>query len=296
MPKVRMNDGTIIDVPVENLLADDGQNPFVNPQTPPPPTGRVFSEEDVARIREEEKNKLYGRIDDLGNQVKELTNQIGGLTADEQRRKAELEAEQQRLQEEARRQEESELDAKSLIERRTQEWQQTLAEKEQSWEQKLAQVEAEREAERALREKERAFNDLREYAQGAVEANKEKIAPQLFSTINGNSKEEIDAAVQRAIQITDEITADFQNDVQQLLAQQQPGVQFGQQVIPQPQQQVPVPVGVTPYAGPSNFDPAGAASQQLTAQDINNMDMTKYAELRRQIGIGGTGNNRGLFG
>ena len=288
MPKVRLADGTVVDVGSDAIFADDGQTPFAQQSlSNEAVSGRMFSEEDVARIRQEEKDKLYSQIERNNEELTNLREQVGSLTAAEQRRAAQLEEEQQRLADEARRQEEENLDAKSLIQRKDEEWNQRLSSMEQTWEQKLQQAEEERRAAEALAAREREFGELRDYTLSAVEANKDKIAPQLLGWIQGNSKEEVDAAIQRAIQTTDQIA----EEMQQALGQQTQ--QFGDQ-----QTQTPAPPvlpGTRATGGPANTDPA-AQFQQLTAEQIANMPMDQYAQLRSRIGIGGQNNNRGLFG
>jgi DNA repair exonuclease SbcCD ATPase subunit len=282
-----MPDGTVIEVGADSLLTDDDQ-PLVLP------TGPVFTADDMARARGEEKDKLYGRIDSLTETINTLKEQVGGLTAEEQRRVAAAAEERQRLEAEARAAEEQDLDAKSLIQRKEQEWRQQLDQTTQTWEQKFAEEQARREAAEALQQREREYNDLKDYTQAQVQANAEKIAPELLPWITGNSKEEIDAAVARAVETTDQITAQFQQAMQVQPPQDPNMVQSqvpGQPVVPAP----PALPGTRVTGGPVNQDP-GAQFQQLSAEDIKNMPMDKYAQLRGQMGIGGQSQNRGLYG
>jgi hypothetical protein len=290
VPKVRMTDGSFVDVGADALFADDGTTPFTPaPLSTQAVTGRVFSEEDVARIRQEEKDKLYKQLDENRQELARLNEQIGSLTAAEQRRQAQLEEEQQRLEAEARAQEEKDLDAKSLLERREQEWNSQLTSLQQTWEQRFEQSEEQRKAAEALAQREREFGDLRDYTLAAVEANKDKIAPQLMGWIGGNSKEEVDASIARAVETTDSIA----NEMQQMLGH--PLVDPNQQYVQVGQPVPPLP-GTRTTAGPTNVDPAGQQVQTLTAEQIANMPMDQYAALRSKLGIGGQGNNRGMFG
>jgi hypothetical protein len=202
-----------------------------------------------------------------------------------------LEEEQKALEAERRAQEESDLDAKSLIQRREQEWSSQLQEMNNTWEQRFNESEEQRKAAEALAAREREFGDLRDYTLAAVEANKDKIAPQLMGWIGGNSKEEVDASIARAVETTDSIAA----EMQQMLGQ--PPVDPNQQYIQVGQPGVPPPLpGTRTTAGPTDIDPAGQQSQTLTAEQISNMPMDQYAALRAKLGIGGQGNNRGMFG
>lgn len=286
MPKVLI-DGALVDVPDTALFNDDGQTPFV-PSLSQAATGQTFTADDVARIRGEEKDKLYGQIAKRDEDLTALRDQVGSLTAAEQRREAQLEQEKATLEAAAKAKEEEELDAKSLIQRREQEWQQQLQQTTQTWEQKFAeQAEKVAQAE-ATAAKEREFGELRDYAISAVKAVEDKIAPQLLGFVGGNTPEEIDASIVRAIETTDSIAAEMQAALGGQVPQQQPFV-VGQ---PPAAPQVP---GTRVTTGPSGVDP-GAQYQQLTAEQIASMPMDQYAKLRGQIGIGGQSNNRGLFG
>lgn len=287
MPKVRMPDGSFMDVGADAFYADDGTTPLTLAQQAVA-GGRTFTEDDVTRIRQEEKDKLYSQIERNNNELTSLREQVGSLTAAEQRREAQLQEEQQRLAAEARAAEEQELDAKSLIQRKEQEWEQRLQEASQTWEQKFSEIDQQRQAAEALAAREREFGELRDYTLAQVEANKDKIAPQLLGWISGNSKEEVDSSIIRAIQTTDQIA----EEVQQTFGQQQSGVQVSGDPT---QAQPPAIPGVRSTGGPANTDPS-AQFQTLTAEQIANMPMDKYAALRRQIGIGGQSNERGLFG
>lgn len=295
MPKVLI-DGNLVDVGADALFADDGQTPFSTLTQGVPPTGRVFTEEDVARIREEEKNKLYGQITDLKGEISGLRESVGTLSAAEQQRLQEAEAEKKRLEEAARAKEEEEMDARQLLARKDQEWRENLTNMEQSWEQKLAEERAARERTEAVLQKQQEFEELGSYINSQVEANRENIAPQLLPWIQGNTKEEVDANIARAVSTTEAIVADLQQAQQQPLAPgQQPFVveDFSQQQQQQPV--LPVLPGTRPTGGPGNTDPA-AQYQTLTPEQIRNMPMDQFAKLRTQMGIGGQSRNQGMYG
>lgn len=289
MPKVRLADGSLVDVGLDALFADDGQTALNIP------TGPVFTADDLERVRQEEKDKLYGRIDTLTSTITSLNEQVGGLTAEQQRQKAEAEQERARLAEEARRQEEQGLDAATLVERARNEWQQTLSQKEQEWNSRFEQEAEQRRAAEAVAQREREFGELRDYTLSQVAAHENEIAPQLRQWISGNTKEEVDASIARAIETTNQIAA----EMQQALGGQVPGQEPANQqfaAVPGAQPVPPVVPGTRATGGPGNSDPAAGFQQQLTAEQIANMPMDQYAKLRGQMGIGGQSNNRGLFG
>lgn len=289
MPKVLI-DGTLVDVPDTALFADDGTTPFAAtiPPVTNPATGRMFTEEEVNKIREDEKNKLYSRLDTVTQELQSFKEQVGSLTAAEQRREAQLAEEQARLAEEARVQEEQGLDAQTLVARAREEWNQTLTQKQQEWDERFSQSEQQRQQAEAIAAKEREFNDLRDYITAQVTANEAQIAPQLRTWINGSSREEVDAAIARAIETTNELAADFQQSLEQIPNNQQAFV-FDQQA-PAP----PATPG-TRSTAPVGAD-AAAQFQTLTQEQIQNMPMDQYAKLRGQLNIGNQSQNRGLYG
>jgi hypothetical protein len=272
-------DGVPTEVPANMIFQDDGQTPLL-------PAGRIFTEDDIARARQEEKDKLYSSIERNNTELTQLREQVGSLTAAEQRRQAQLEEEQARLEEEARRQEQSTMEPQALVQQQRQEFDQRIQQMNQDWEQRFQESEQQRQIAEAQAAKEREFATLRDYTLSQVEANKDNIAPQLLPWIQGNTQAEVDASIQRAVATTNEIVADLQ-----------------QAQIPDPTQQVQQPFsaqpptlpGTRPTGGPANTDPS-AGFQQLTVEQINAMPMQEYAKLRPQIGIGGQNNNRGLFG
>src|SRR4249920_461818 len=52
-----------------------GQPPITIVNQQPNGTGRVFTEEEVARIRQEEKDKLYGRMTEMEQQLQTLADE-----------------------------------------------------------------------------------------------------------------------------------------------------------------------------------------------------------------------------
>jgi hypothetical protein len=292
VPKVLI-DGQYVEVGTDAIFNDDGQTPFVNPSLSQTAVqGRVFTEEDVARIRQEEKDKVYGRLDAVQQELASFKEQVGSLTAAEQRRQAQLKDEEARLEAEAREKETEELDAKSLLAKREQEWRDEQARLQQEWESRFESIELERKNAEALAQREREFNDLKDYAQSQVEAHKDDIAPQLLPWITGNSREEIDTAIARAVQTTASLT----EEMQAVIGQTQQVDPATGQVIQQPAF-TPAPPATpgTRVSAPVGADPA-AQFQTLTPEQIANMPMDQYAKLRGTLGIGGQSQNRGLYG
>lgn len=296
MPKVLIN-GELVDVPAEALFADDGTTPFGTPAQPQqvaPPAPNPSEIEQVRAEAQQVQQLLQQQQEQVTARLEEIAQQVGGLTAAEQREQERLRQEQERLEAEERAAREAEMDPVALIHAKEQEWKSLLDNTTAQFESRLSESEQKRAEAEALAQKEREFADLREYISAQVEANKDEIAPQFLPYISGNSREEVDAAIAQAKQGTSEILT----EMQQALGQgQQPDpnavVVPGQPQAPAPPQQQFI---TRSTAGPGNFDPTGLGQQTLSPEQIANMPMNEYANLRRSMGIGGQGQNRGLFG
>jgi hypothetical protein len=167
--------------------ADAGTAPVVNVSGVDAPTvtttetvsnQKFYTEEDLAKVRSQEKSKLYPEIDSLKEELNSLRKEKEEEAA---RRNAEAEAEALRIKEA----QESELDAKSYAELKTKELQEQL-ERERS----------ERERAFALLEREKTYADLQAYRQQVLETEREAIIPELVDLIAGNTREEISASVE----------------------------------------------------------------------------------------------------
>jgi hypothetical protein len=204
---------------------------------------RFFTEEQVEAIRREEKDKLYGRIEQMGSQLEEL--QAARQAEQEERERLAAEAaEAQRMKEE------SELEVRDLLTRRETEWQQQLAKLEQRYD-----------ADRAIFERERAFNELQEYRRQRVEQESEFILPELRDLITGDNPAAIDASIEVMKARTEQIFAN--------MAAAGPAM-------PQPRGAAPT----SPPVGPMEQMPS---YESLTPEDIKGMDMETYKRYRSQL-------------
>lgn len=165
-----------------------------NWQGNPQPQGqqqRFFTEEEVAEIRRQEKDKLYPRIEEMSSQLAEL-----------QQSRAEEQAERERLAHEAaeaqRAKEEGELEVRDL-----------LARKETEWQQQLSQLEQRYDADRAIFDRERQFNELQEYRRQRVEQESEFILPELRDLISGDNPAAVDASIEVMKARTEQIFANM---------------------------------------------------------------------------------------
>jgi hypothetical protein len=240
-------------------------NAVVEPPAPQTPVEPRFTAEDIAKARQEEKDKLYGKISKIEEQNTRFLAEI-----EEQRKQREAaqasEAERQRqAQEAAKAKSEEDLSAKEL-----------LAVKEQEWNTRLQQFEQEREQERLLFQKEQEFNSLQSLIQRRVGEESENIAPELLDFVGGNTPEEVEASINTVKAKTQAIL----ESVQQAAIQQRATMR-----------------GVSPTGysttGPMDTDP-GHKSYSL--QELQAMPMSEYAKIRGQLGVGQSAQNqRGLY-
>jgi hypothetical protein len=208
------------------------------------PVGQVFTAEDIARARQDEKDKLYGRIEEMGTQLQTLAEERQQREEAEAARLADI-AEQERLAREAA------LDTRQLLEQ-----------KDQEWNSRFAQLERERDTERALREQEGRFMAVNEYRRNRIEQEQHSIMPELRDLITGTTEEEIEASILAMQQRTEAILASVQGAVTQ-------------------QRQQVRGVGITaPPVGPMEQQ---TTFETLTPDDIRSMDMTTYAKYRDRL-------------
>lgn len=222
--------------------------------------GPVFTAEQIAKARQEEKDKLYPELQSMKSELAELKK-----ARDEQ-----LEAERKQREAaeaalEAKRQEEL-----TLAER--------LEEQKAEFEQRFQALQAEREQERQMLAMERQFQELQAYKAQAVAANAETIIPELAEELratNHTSKEEIDAHIARLAATSSRILEGMQAAVQ---AQRQ-GMRGA-------------PV-TAPPAGPldtySGHDSAWEAAQN------GSLSFEDYVKNRDKL-LSGVSRNTGLYG
>lgn len=252
---------TGIPVPKEGeTKPTEGSGPAAAPTAPETkPSGKTFTQEDIERIRKEEKDKLYKSIEDLKGQLSTLTSE------QEARQKALKEAEKQAA-DAAKAKAEEEMSAKQLLEQ-----------KEQEWNQRFAQIEQDRERSSALLEQERKFSALQDYRATRLQAEAENIMPELRDYINGASEAEIEQSIALAIEKTNKVISNFQQATQQQ-RQQQRGASV-----------------TSPPVGP--LEDNSQNYETLSADDIRGMDMNEYAKRRGSLlGAASKNRNKGLFG
>ena len=217
-------------------------------------------DEALARVRQEEKDKLYPTLQELQGKVATF----------EQEREAAVEAAAEQERQRVAAEEAAATAEQTAIER--------LTASEERWGQRFEQMEADRQREVALRERETQYAQMLDYKGRLLAQYGEQIDPRFLDYISGNTPEELDQAVALAVSKTAEIAGEIDQALQ------------GQR------RQIPLPV-----SGQPTIDAATLAGQQqqqeLTADDIRNMDMSEYAQYRSQLLAAGSAQvrERGLY-
>jgi hypothetical protein len=255
----------------ENMAAafegESGTAPVVNVSGVDAPTvtttetannQKFYTEEDLAKVRSQEKSKLYPEIDSLKEELNSLRKE---KEEENSRRNAEAEAEALRVKEA----QESELDAKSYAELKTKELQEQL-ERERS----------ERERAFALLEREKTYADLQAYRQQVLETEREAIIPELVDLIAGNTREEISASVEslkeRSAKILESAQSAMQNARKEMTGTR----------------------ATLPPAGPLETN---SEQRNFTPQEIAAMSQNEYAKYRdRLLSPQARGKSSGMFG
>ena len=156
--------------------------------TPAPPTSntvaspqfveqKTYTEDDIKKVREQEKNKLYDTIESLKGEVTLLAK-------DREERLAEAEKTRAALEDEARKKAEAELDTRQLLEL-----------KEKEWQSQLDEVKNENARNLALVERERQYAVITEYRNRRLNEEQDNIIPELVDLISGNTPEEIENSI-----------------------------------------------------------------------------------------------------
>lgn len=217
-----------------------------------------YTEEDLKKVREQEKSKLYPQIDSL-------KEELNLLKKEREERLAESERLRQEAESEAKRKAEAEMDTRQLLEL-----------KEKEWEEKLSVEKLERERAFSLLERERQYAELTEYRTRRIAEEQENIMPELVDLISGNTPEEIENSItglrERSSRILDSAQQAMQSARREMT---------GSRV-------------TSPPSGPMDNN---SGQQQFTAEQIASMSVTEYAKYRDTLlGKASNSRNKGIFG
>lgn len=220
-------------------------------------TPRGYTEEDLKKVREQEKSKLYPQIDSL-------KEELSALKKREEERSAEAEKLRQEMEADNKKKAEAEMDVRQLLEL-----------KEKEWAKKLEEERFERERALSLLERERQFAELQSYRSRRLEEERENIIPELVDLISGNTPEEIEQSItglrERSSRILDSAQQAMQSARREMT---------GSRV-------------TMPPSGPMDTN---TEQQQLTAEQISAMSVTEYAKYRDRLLPRARTQNKGIFG
>lgn len=221
-------------------------------------TDKAYTEEDLKRVREQEKSKLYPQIDSL-------KEELNILKKEREERLSQMEAEKAAAEEEARKKAESEMDVRQLLEV-----------KEQEWAQKLEAERLERERAFTLLERERQYAELTEYRNRRLEEERDNIMPELVDLISGNNPDEIEQSITGLRERSSRILESAQSAMQSARKEM-----TGSRV-------------TAPPTGPMDTN---MEQNSFTAEQIAAMSVTEYAKYRgKLLGKSAMDRGKGIFG
>ena len=156
--------------------------PLTQPLTAQP--DQTFTAAQVEQFRAEEKAKLYKQQEELKAQQKAMQAELDKYKSAEDARETEAKAAAEAAAAVQKAKDEEELDAKSL-----------LAKRDQEWSAKFAQLEAERARDHALLEKERQYSELQAYIARRVTEERDDIEENLLDLVTGSTPEQVEASI-----------------------------------------------------------------------------------------------------
>lgn len=219
---------------------------------------KSYSEEDLRRVREQEKSKLYPQIDSLKEELNILKKEREERLAEAEKLRAEQETE-------ARKKAEEDMDVRQL-----------LVSKEKEWAERLEAETQERERAFKLLEREREYAEVTDYRNRRLQEERENVIPELLDLVSGNNAEEIEASIaglkDRSSRILDSAQQAMQSARKEMT---------GSRV-------------TAPASGPLDTN---SDQQSFTADQIAAMSVTEYAKYRgKLLGQAATDRGKGIFG
>ena len=214
-----------------------------------------YTEVDLQRVREQEKSKLYPQIDSLKEEINLLKKDREAQLAEANRIAAEK-------AEEARKKAESEMDVRTLLEQ-----------KEQEWKTQIEEIRQESARKDALLERERQYAELTAYRNRRLAEEQDNIMPELVDLISGNSADEIEQSITGLRERSSKILESAQQAMQSARRDMK---------------------GTSTTLPPTMENNSG--QQQFTADQIAAMSVTEYAKYRDRLFPGASNQNKGIFG
>jgi hypothetical protein len=247
-------------VVMDEMPVNSANNPEVSE-----PVAKVFTADDLAKAREQEKAKVYPKMEKMAEELAALKKQAEEVAAKESEKEAKRAAKEAERVAKAKQKEEEELSVKEL-----------LTKKEQEFQSQLDAERLEREKAFALLEKERQFAELMNYRQTRLEQERDSIVPELIDLIQGNSKDEIEQSIAMLKEKSSSILASAQAAMQSA-KQQMAGTRI-----------------TAPASGPLDND---SEQTSYSPDSLRDMSMADYAKQRAKLlGTAASNRGQGLFG
>ena len=222
----------------------------------------VYTVDDLAKAREQEKSKLYPQLEKMREELSSLRKEKEEEAARRTQLEAAKQAEELSIQ---KAKEEEELSFKDLLKKKEQEFQ--------------SQLEAERlERERAfaLLDQERKFQEVTNYRSSRVEQERDNIVPELIDLVDGNTADEIEQSIAMLKEKSARILSSAQQAMQSA-RQQMAGTRI-----------------TNPAAGPLDND---SEQKTYSPDSIREMSLADYAKQRAKLlGTAASNRGQGLFG
>ena len=227
--------------------------------------GSVYSADDIAKAREQEKAKLYPQMEKMKEVLSSLKKAREEQAAKEAEREQRVAEELVRKEAQKKEEEESELSFKDLLKK-----------KEQEFQSQLETERLERERAFALLEQERKFQEVMNYRQQRVEQERDNIVPELIDLIDGNSADEVEQSISMLKEKSARILSSAQQAMQSA-RQQMAGTRI-----------------TNPAAGPLDND---SEQKSYSPDSIREMSLADYAKQRAKLlGTAASNRGQGLFG
>jgi hypothetical protein len=241
-------------------LAAEASNEALTPEV----TSPIFTADDLAKARAQEKEKLYPQVEKLKEELSLLKQREQERELEEARRKEERKKREAEAAKKKKEEEEAELEVRQL-----------LQVKEQEWQSQLEAERLEREKAFALLDQERRFQALMNYRSMRMEQERDNIIPELIDMVQGNDENEIEQSIsalkEKSAKIFDSVA--------------QAGMQTRKDM---------VGARVTvPASGPLDND---SEQRSFTPDSIKDMSLADYAKNRTKLLGQGNNSGQGLFG
>ncbi len=241
-------------------LAAEASNEALTPEV----TSPIFTADDLAKARAQEKEKLYPQVEKLKEELSLLKQREQERELEEARRKEERKKREAEAAKKKKEEEEAELEVRQL-----------LQVKEQEWQSQLEAERLEREKAFALLDQERRFQALMNYRSMRIEQERDNIIPELIDMVQGNDENDIEQSIsalkEKSAKIFDSVA--------------QAGLQTRKDM---------VGARVTvPASGPLDND---SEQRSFTPDSIKDMSLADYAKNRTKLLGQGNNSGQGLFG